>query len=212
MAKVSRNDTLWYPIVFMSLLAFVMVLVLALLDFSTKERIESQQQAIFRQKLLYTMNIPFDSPKQAEKIFEEKVEVYPIDFMPTDDLSLEPNYYVYRENGAVKSYAFPVTGKALWGSVDALVAMDAELEQMVGMDIITHSETPGLGGRIEEDSFKEQFRNVTLDGVDGKFFEYAPAPNANIDAISGATLTSVSVRDLLNQNIWKIKENFKGGA
>lgn len=131
--------------------------------------------------------------------------------MDTTDLSLEPNYYIYKENGEIKAYAFPIAGKALWGSVDAIVAIDSNLEKMIGMDIITHSETPGLGGRIEEDWFKNQFREVSLDADDGKFFAYPPQKNANIDAITGATLTSVSVKDLLNDNVAKIKENFKKG-
>lgn len=211
MAKGSRNDTLWYPIVFMTILAFVMVLILALLDFATKEKIKLQQEAIFHQKLLYAMNVPFDSPEQAEEIFKEHVEVKPIDFMETKSISTEPNYYIYKENEQVKAYAFPVTGKALWGTVDGLVAMDAELKHTIGMDIIAHSETPGLGGRIEEDWYKEQFRNIELSAKDGKFFEYPPSANANIDGITGATLTSASMRDLLNENVAVIIENFKGG-
>lgn len=210
-AKTSRNDTLWYPLVFMTVLAFVMVLILALLDFATKEKIELQQKAIFHQKLLYAMNVPFETPEQAEEIFEKHVEVKPIDFMDTSGSSLEPNYYIYTENGEVRSYVFPITGKALWGTVDALVALDKDLEQMIGMDIVTHSETPGLGGRIEEDRFKEQFRNLDLLLTDGKFFDYPPQKGANIEAITGATLTSASMRDLLNENILQIKENFKGG-
>lgn len=210
-AKTSRNDTLWYPMVFMTLLAFVMVLILALLDFATKEKIELQQKAIFHQKLLYAMNVPFDSPQQAEEIFNAHVEAAPIDFMDTSELSMEANYYMYKENGEVRAYAFPVTGKALWGTVDALVAMDENLEEMIGMDIVTHSETPGLGGRIEEDWYKEQFRNLELVLTDGKFFEYPPAKNSNIETITGATLTSASMRDLLNENVRMIKENFKGG-
>lgn len=210
-AKTSRNDTLWYPMVFMAVLAFVMVLILALLDHATKEKIELQQKAIFHQKLLYAMNVPFENAEEAEKIFEEHVEAAPIDFMDTTELSMEPNYYMYKENGEIQAYAFPITGKALWGTVDALVAMDKDMERMIGMDIITHSETPGLGGRIEEDWFKEQFRSLELVLTDGRYFDYPPQKSANIEAITGATLTSASMRDLLNSNIQIIKENFKGG-
>lgn len=211
MGKTSRNDTLWYPIVFMGILAFVMTLILALLDFVTKDTIELQQKAIFHQKLLYSMNVDFATPEEAEKIFAEKVEVRPIDFMETGGLSVEPNYYVYKEGGEIMSYAFPVSGKGLWGTIDAFVAMDKNMDEMIGMEVIAHSETPGLGGRIEEEWFKEQFRDLKLVLEDGKFFEYPPHQGANIEAITGATLTSGSMRDLLNENILVIKENFKGG-
>lgn len=210
MAKVSRNDTLWYPTVFMIILAFVMTLILALLDYGTKDKIELQQKAIFEQKLLYAMNIDFANAEEAEKIFDEKVEVLPIDFMDTSGLLIEPNYYVYRENGEVQSYAFPVSGKGLWGTIDAFVAMDKDMEHMIGMDILSHSETPGLGGRIEEDWFKEQFRGLSLALQGGRYFFYPPEAGSNIEAITGATLTSGSMRDLLNENVIKIKENFKG--
>lgn len=211
MGKTSRNDTLWYPIVFMVILAFVMTLILALLDFATKDTIELQQKAIFHQKLLYSMNVDFKTPEEAEEIFAEKVEVKPIDFMEISGLSVEPNYYIYRDGGDIVSYAFPVSGKGLWGTIDAFVAMDKDMNEMIGMEIIAHSETPGLGGRIEEEWFKKQFRNLKLVLEDGKFFEYPPQKGANIEAITGATLTSASIRDLLNVNVMTIKEKFKGG-
>lgn len=210
MSKTSRNDTVWYPTVFMVVLALVMTFVLAFLEFGTKERVESLKSIEFNKKLLYAMNIPFEED-QVASIVSEHIEVKPIDFVDSPESFFQPNYYVYRDGSEVVAIAFPIKGKALWGTVDAIVAMDKNLEKMIGLDFVAHSETPGLGGRIDEAWYKEQFREITLDSGDKIYFAYPPDSEANVEAISGATLTSVSIKDLLNDNIALIQEHFKGG-
>ncbi len=74
----------------------------------------------------------------------------------------------------------------------------------MGIDFVSHSETPGLGGRISEEPFKEQFRNLDLSSRNegGEYITYRPAPDGNVDSIAGgATLTSKSVSNFLNENI-----------
>ncbi len=210
MSKTSRNDTVWYPTVFMIILALVMTLILAFLEYGTKDRIQMLQNEDFNKKLLYAMNIPFE-PSDVDSIVANHIEVRPIDFVDSPESFFQSNYYVYRDGSDVLAVAFPIKGKALWGTVDAIVAMDKDLERMIGLDFVAHSETPGLGGRIDETWYKEQFREILLDSGEKIYFVYPPASNANVEAISGATLTSVSIKDLLNDNIALIKENFKGG-
>ena len=210
MSKNSRNDTIWYPTVFMVILALVMTLILAFMEYGTKDRIEMLQSADFNKKLLYAMNIPFEE-ENVDSIVAEHIEARPIDFMDASERFFQDRYYVYREDSEVIAVAFPVKGKTLWGTVDAIVAMDKDLERMVGIDFVAHSETPGLGGRIDEQWYKEQFRDIVLGSGDKIYFAYPPSVSANVEAISGATLTSVSIRDLLNDNVALIKEYFRGG-
>ena len=70
---------------------------------------------------------------------------------------------------------------------------------MLGLDFVKQNETPGLGARISESWFKEQFR-----GKRGPFRlvpEGVESGENEFQAITGATSTSNAVLDLLNRSI-----------
>lgn len=143
---------------------------------------------------MYVFNI--DYPNDAEKI--EEIFNQRIKFKQVGE---ETIYYI-EEGDQIAAYAFPIDGVALWGSVHGYVAITSDFSQIIGIDFVSHSETPGLGGRISEDWFKEQFRGLKLENLaEGEYIRYRPAPGGNVDGISGATLTSNAIRDLLNTSI-----------
>jgi len=67
------------------------------------------------------------------------------------------------------------------------------------VDFTSHNETPGLGGRIDEAWFKEQFRNRKI--VIGTGLSYDTEQENQLDAITGATSTSRSILNILNDVI-----------
>ena len=88
------------------------------------------------------------------------------------------------------------TGAGLWGDITATVGFDADLESFVGLEIIDQNETPGLGGRIGEVWFKEQFRGkrpplATVPEGD-------PASDAQFQAITGASYSTAAIQDIMN--------------
>ena len=96
------------------------------------------------------------------------------------------------------------SGPGLWGEITAAVGMDRNLERLTGVDFLKQNETPGLGARIAESWFREQFR-----GKRGPFTTVAEglaAGENQFDAITGATNTSNSVKDLLNGTIAQVKD------
>lgn len=102
---------------------------------------------------------------------------------------------------------FPIGGRGFWGPIRGFVAVDEEKCTIEGIRFTQHEETPGLGGRISETWFGEQFV--------GKCYETALAdgrrirvmcdgvrdPTRDVDAITGATGTSRGVEVLLNASI-----------
>lgn len=184
-----------YPIIFMSVLTAVSVFALALLDFSTAERVATLQETDLRTKILYVFDIPVETsdPAIIETIFNENVEMEKFE---------EQTIYVLKEDGEDTGYAFPVNGPGLWGSINAYAAVTTDYSKLLGIVFIKHEETPGLGGRIEESQYLNQFRELDLSsGSDGSYIIYNPAAGGNVDAIAGATLTSQSVAKLLNEDI-----------
>jgi Na+-transporting NADH:ubiquinone oxidoreductase subunit C len=113
------------------------------------------------------------------------------------------------DSGALEGYVFIERGAGLWGTIVAVIGFEPDLKSIRGVEFIRHNETPGLGARITEDWFKSQFR-----GKRGPFTmvpEGEPSKENEFDAITGATVTSTAVRDILNRAIANapaiVKEN-----
>ncbi len=117
-------------------------------------------------------------------------------------------YIGYEEDGrAIAGYAFPVGGPGFWGPIQGMVGVNPEGTRVLGIAFYQHSETPGLGGRITEDWFVDQFKDLPLHPIQGdrNIFYLKPAgtgkaPN-ELDAITGATNTSSAVEAFLNQEL-----------
>lgn len=186
-----------FPIIFMVLITAFFTAILAFLNYSTADVIAFNQETELRKTLLYVFNIdiPSDEPKVVEEFFSKYI---------SEDTINGKDVYVAKEEGNIIGYAFPIAGSALWGSVEGFAAVSDDFSELLGIDFVSHSETPGLGGRISEDWFKEQFRGLNLtDANNGNYIVYKPAPGGNVDAIAGATLTSKSVSNFMNEDIDK---------
>lgn len=97
------------------------------------------------------------------------------------------------------SVAFEFRGPGLWGSIYGIAAVNADGKTLKSVKILHQEETPGLGARIAEVAFLSQFR--------GKEFllglSFVPQGKAHaaheVDAITGATLSSKALEKLLNE-------------
>ena len=118
--------------------------------------------------------------------------------------------YVWQENGQPAGYALPFAGAGLWGTIRGYLAVSADFSTVLGLTFIEQNETPGLGGRIDEPGFKEQFREFRLDGQAG--FAYGAAGGGQLDAITGATQTSNAVLQILNRLLQQSLANGEGGS
>lgn len=190
-----KKKSFVYPIIFMSAITAIFTFVLAYLNYSTAERIDFLQDIELKKKILYVFDIPIpsDVPEEIDQVFNQFIE---------EDDSVEPPIFYTVENGEKTGYAIPASGPGLWGGIDAYVGISADFSTILGLEFISHEETPGLGGRISDMEFLEQFRDLDIsNSSDRSYIVFRPASGGNVDAISGATLTSQSVRDLLNVDL-----------
>lgn len=93
-------------------------------------------------------------------------------------------------------YAVMVSTGGYGGEILLTVGMDADLK-VTGIDIISHSETPGLGENCTKSQFKEQFNGKEI----GIAVVKNGASGNQIDAISSATITSKAVTNGVNSAI-----------
>jgi Na+-transporting NADH:ubiquinone oxidoreductase subunit C len=183
-----------YPIIFMALVTAIFITVLAGLNYVTADTIAFNQQNQLRQKILYIFDMVPDggTDKDIERVFNENV--------------IEKQWgdlkgYALVEGGQEIGYAVPINGAGLWGSITGYVGLNKDYTEIIGIEFVTQSETPGLGGRISENSYKDQYRGIDISGKTDNFIISSPQPDSNVDAIAGATQTSAAVVKIVNENI-----------
>lgn len=109
------------------------------------------------------------------------------------------------ENNGELFYVLPVKGNGLWGAIWGYVALKNDFNTINGVVFDHASETPGLGAKMVEDEFCNQFIGKIMN-ENGKFIgvkiykdkKAVTDPNHGIDAISGSTMTSNGVQDMIN--------------
>jgi Na+-transporting NADH:ubiquinone oxidoreductase subunit C len=130
----------------------------------------------------------------------------------------ERNYpvFVYSEDGGSKKYVVPVRGKGLWGPIWGYVALEDDLNTIYGAIFDHQGETPGLGAEINTDWFEEPFAGKTLFNEDGEFVSVEvvkggadPSSPHQVDAISGGTITSKGLEDMLEDCLTGYVAHFK---
>lgn len=110
-------------------------------------------------------------------------------------------YYIgKKEDGSVAGYAIISSANGYNGENKVLVGFNEDATMITGIVITEQAETPGLGAKIVENSFREQFKEqssiVPLSVVKG--IKPEEAKEGEIAAISGATISSSSVVDAVN--------------
>lgn len=109
------------------------------------------------------------------------------------------------ETGEVTGYAVMVSPNGYGGEISMAVGVDNELK-VTGVDIISQSETAGLGAKCTKKEFKDQFIGKTENIEVSK----KGAKDNEIDAISSATITSQAVTTGVNSAINSVKEIKEG--
>ncbi|MCK8060331.1 MULTISPECIES: FMN-binding protein [unclassified Fusibacter] len=182
-------------IVAITLFAFLLGLILGYVNTITKHQIDVNYNFERQKSILYTFDI--------DTVDKSKEEIYSLFNSNLIENRLRGiHYYTYYQDENLIGYSFPFTANGLWGSISGFIAMDNELKKLLGLVFVDHEETPGLGARIDELWFKEQFRGLDISGER----EYVYFGEDGLDAITGATITVNSISVVLNDSILEIKK------
>ncbi|HRT05865.1 MAG TPA: FMN-binding protein [Kiritimatiellia bacterium] len=102
---------------------------------------------------------------------------------------------------------FVAGGMGFWDRIDVVVVLSPDLQNVLNVQVLEQKETPGLGARIEEPWFTDQFKGLSVAWEappERRVLVGAnPAPNAanEVDAITGATQTSMALMRFLNDEL-----------
>jgi electron transport complex protein RnfG len=104
--------------------------------------------------------------------------------------------------GKIAGYTFKLTGKGFGGSLEIIAGINAK-GTLEGIRILRHKETPGLGAEAQKPDFYEQFSGKPVS---------EPLGDKDIDAITGATITSKAVTNTVNSAIEYFNAELGGGG
>ncbi len=156
---------------------------LAVIYYNTAPRIEEQKKMLLERSLNSVL-----SAHRFEK--HENGMVY---------------YEAYDEEGIVVGWCLSLSGKGYGGDVDLLVGLDSD-EKITGVKVLEHKETPGLGSKIsdvkygqKESAFLSQFKGKVAEDI----VLVKGDSEDNIQAITGATISSRAVTDAVRQGVEK---------
>lgn len=121
--------------------------------------------------------------------------------------------YIYKPEGKVELIILPIHGKGLWSTLWGFIALSSDANTVKGIGFYEHGETPGLGGEVDNPRWKSLWAGKKIYNENGRpvinvVKGSAPRDSEHkIDGLSGATITSGGVQNLVNY--WFGNNGFK---
>jgi len=114
--------------------------------------------------------------------------------------------YLYKEDNNIRAVILPVRGLGLWGTLYGYLAIEPDLNTIIGLEYFSHKETPGLGAEVDNPRWKTKWRGKKIRSSTGEFkievikglvSPESPESKYQVDGLSGATITSRGVSNML---------------
>lgn len=124
--------------------------------------------------------------------------------------------FLVSDDAGLSRVILPVRGKGLWSTMSGFIALDKDLNTILGFGFYSHAETPGLGGEVDNPKWKSIWLgkkiysdsgDVKVSVIKGHVDESTPEGEYKVDGLAGATLTSTGVNNLVKY--WMGEHGFK---
>ena len=232
-----------YTFIFMTITAIIAALVLSVASQSLKKKQQFNVETDMKKNILIAVGVMkdgkcFDGSPDVISCYKKNISSFAIDnkgnikkgdivperLNPVKEMDKpedQRSYPVFARkiDNKINSYAVPVIGKGLWGTIFGYIALGEDVNVIKGITFYKHAETPGLGAEIETDWFQKSFVNkkifnkdnklVSVKIVKGKVDPSSPDIEHEVDGISGATLTCRGVNKLLKDSLTLYAPYFK---
>lgn len=196
MKKLNTNSNV-YIIIYSTLLVIIVAFLLAFVFQSLKPAQDANVALDQKKQILNSLNLRGLDGQEAEAKYNEVV----LGEKKADGQT----YYECKIDGKQK-YVFPLKGMGLWGGISGFVAVDDDLNTVYGAYFNHESETAGLGAEIKDSrEWQERFKGKKIFSADGNLaigvVKKVEQPESQVDAVTGATLTSNGVNDMLREGL-----------
>jgi Na+-transporting NADH:ubiquinone oxidoreductase subunit C len=223
-----------YTIIYSAIMVIIVAFLLAFVYQSLKERQDANVALDKKKQILYSLNIrglgdeeaaqKYNEVIVADEILEDGFNANPAPFENKESKGFKLGSADYKEgklalyicqiNGE-KKYVIPVYGMGLWGPISGYIALNEDCQTVFGAYFNHDSETAGLGAEIKDSqAWQEKFigKKLFADGQEGialSVEKNISNADSEVDAVTGATLTSNGVRDMLKEGLGKYVGFFK---
>ena len=209
--KLNTNNNA-YIIAYSCAMVVIVAFLLAFVS-STLKPLQDVNVALDKKKqILAALNIRNLSDSESEAKYKEVVLKDEAFALNSADYK-NGNYKIYEcQVDGQKKYVVPVYGMGLWGAIWGYIAVNEDGNTVYGAYFNHDSETAGLGADIKDSKeWQDKFVGKKIYDAEGK-----PAlkvvkssdlknPESEVDGITGATLTSNGVSDMLQDGFAKYK-------
>jgi Na+-transporting NADH:ubiquinone oxidoreductase subunit C len=206
-----------YTILYATGMVVIVAVVLAFAASLLKERQQRNVEIERKQLILRSVHLGAEtsSVKDKDSYIEQEYARYITDSSITES---GKDFVIYISSGGGKHqsgepasgryYIIPLRGVGLWGPVWGYISLADDFNSVYGATFDHKSETPGLGAEISTNAFAKQFENKKIFDAQGDYVSIqvvkGGAKEGNdhqVDAISGGTITSKAVEEMLYKNI-----------
>lgn len=215
MAKLTDKNS--YIIAYSAIMVVVVAFLLAFVSSSLKPMQDANVKLDKKKQVLAALNIRGLSDSEAEAKYAEVVKDGDKAFSMNSASYKDGDIAVYQcEVDGKKKYVVSVYGAGLWGPIWGYIAVDADGNTIYGAYFNHEGETAGLGAEIKDSkAWQDLFIGKKIYNADGtvalKVLKSSEVKNqqSEVDAVTGATLTSVGVSDMLQEGFDKYKDLLK---
>jgi len=227
---MDRNSNV-YTFIYASVMVILVAAILSFAAFNLKPFQAKNVEIEKKQNILASVNIAATAV-DAEQIYSEKIvnsyivnskgekvdgDAFTVDLKKERAKQVEDRQLPVFEcniDGNLK-YILPLYGAGLWGPIWGYISVDSDMNTIFGATFDHQGETPGLGAEIATKPFQEQFAGKTIFDSNGEFYsiivaksnETAPAEH-KVDAISGGTITSKGLQNMVMDDLGAYKAFF----
>lgn len=187
-----------YTIIYSAIIVVVVAFLLAFVSTSLKEKQEANVQLDQKKQILNSLNLRDLDDNAAEAKYKEVVK---------DDGEVDGNRILTCEVDGKKKYVIPLKGMGLWGPIYGYLAIDDDKNTVFGAYFNHDSETAGLGAEIKDSrEWQEKFRGKKIfrqgsDDIALSVKKKVDDPATQVDAVTGATLTSDGVTNMFSEGL-----------
>ena len=114
------------------------------------------------------------------------------------------------ENNEIVGYTFTAEGSGYQANIKLMVGLQTDLAKLKGMKVLEQLETPGLGNYIEGDDFQDQFKGLEFRPTIEYIKNRKPEKPNQIQALTGATISSKAVTNNINNVIMDVIDVIRG--
>jgi len=115
-------------------------------------------------------------------------------------------YKAVSEANECVGWSFEAVGSGFADKIKLVIALDKSLEEIAGFDVLSSNETPGFGDQIKYDYFRDQFEGAPAGQLKLVTVGEPDEIDSEIVAISGATISSEAVVEIVSDYVTQIKE------